>query len=200
MVVILFLILCKRQANEWILKRPDNSQPDFFPGEEKVSSLSGLRSQGRTDDDEPREKRAMGKIHITETIAIDESELQVEFIRSAGPGGQNVNKVSTAAQLRFDVRNSPSLSEDIKERLIQLSGTRMTTEQVLIITARRHRTQVQNRQDAVQRLTELIEKAIHKPKKRHRTKPSLSSKIKRLETKRRRGEKKRSRGMPADDE
>lgn len=142
----------------------------------------------------------MGKIHITETIAIDESELQVEFIRSAGPGGQNVNKVSTAAQLRFDVRNSPSLSEDIKERLIQLSGTRMTTEQVLIITARRHRTQVQNRQDAVQRLTELIEKAIHKPKKRHRTKPSLSSKIKRLETKRRRGEKKRSRGMPADDE
>ncbi len=132
-------------------------------------------------------------IHITRNIAIDESEIKEEFIRASGPGGQKVNKVATAVQLRFDVGNSPSLPEDVRERLIRLAGRRITEDGVLIIEARRFRTQQRNRQDAIDRLVELIRKAAEKPRVRRKTKLTLASKRLRLETKRRHGKTKRMR-------
>jgi ribosome-associated protein len=132
-------------------------------------------------------------IEITDDISIAEQELQWEFIRSSGPGGQNVNKVSTAVQLRFDVKHSPSVPDDVKKRLIRLAGRRMTREGELIIEARQYRYQERNRQDALKRLKELIWKAAQKPKIRHKTKPTLSSRVERLEPKRLKGQKKRLR-------
>ncbi len=132
-------------------------------------------------------------IHITPTITIDEREIHEEFIRSSGPGGQNVNKVATAVQLRFDVAESPSLPDDVRERLIRLAGRRITEGGVLIIDARRFRTQERNRQDAIERLVELIRKAAEKPKRRRKTRPTQASKRRRLETKRHRGKTKRMR-------
>jgi ribosome-associated protein len=132
-------------------------------------------------------------IEITPSIAIAESELEEEFIRSPGPGGQNVNKVSSAVQLRFDVAHSPSLPEDVRQRLMTLAGRRLTTEGVLLITARRFRTQERNRQDARARLIELVRRAAEPPKTRRPTRPSRAAKARRLEEKRRRGGIKRSR-------
>lgn len=132
-------------------------------------------------------------IQINENIKINESEIREEFIRSSGPGGQNVNKVATAVQLRFDVRHSPSLPEEVKERLIKLAGNRITEDGELIITAKRFRTQGKNREDALQRLIDLIHKAAQKPKVRRRRKISLISKYRRLEEKRKISEKKRQR-------
>jgi ribosome-associated protein len=135
-------------------------------------------------------------IQITPTIAIDESEITLEFVRASGPGGQNVNKVASAVQLRFDARNSPSLPDAVRERLARIAGKRMTEDGVLIIEARRFRTQERNRQDAFDRLVALIQKAAQKPKARRKTKPPPASKRRRLEAKRRRSEKKRLRRSP----
>jgi len=132
-------------------------------------------------------------IHITRTITIDESEIQEYFVRSSGPGGQNVNKVATAVQLRFDVANSRSLPEEVRKRLISLAGNRVTEDGILIIDARRFRTQGRNREDATDRLVELIRNAAQRPKIRRRTRPTLTSKIRRLESKRRGAESKRLR-------
>jgi ribosome-associated protein len=129
-------------------------------------------------------------IQITPTISINESEIQEEFIRASGPGGQNVNKVATAVQLRFDVANSPSLPDEVRQRLISLARGRVTEKGVLIIEARRFRTQGANRQDAIERLVEWVRKAAQKPPIRHKTRPTLASKKRRLETKHRHAETK----------
>jgi ribosome-associated protein len=132
-------------------------------------------------------------IPIAPGIRIDENEISIDFVRASGPGGQNVNKVATAAQLRFDVAGSTSLPEGVKRRLIQMAGKRVTSEGLLIIEARRYRTQEANRADAVQRFTELVRKASQPPKKRKPTKPTAESREKRLLAKKRRGEIKRNR-------
>ncbi len=133
------------------------------------------------------------QITLPPTITIPESELTFSFVRSSGPGGQNVNKVATAAQLRFDVRNSPSLTAEVKERLVRLAGTRMTQDGVLVIEAKRYRTQEQNRADALLRLTDLLEKAARQPRVRHATQPSLAARVKRVESKKKRGAVKKQR-------
>ncbi|HDZ91833.1 MAG: aminoacyl-tRNA hydrolase [Deltaproteobacteria bacterium] len=140
-------------------------------------------------------------IRITDTIRIDEEEIKESFIRASGPGGQKVNKVSTAVRLRFDAAGSPSLPPEVFRRLAGLAGKRMTEDGVLIIHARRFRTQEQNRQDAMKRLVDLIRKASLKPRPRHRTRPTPASKRRRLESKRRRGQIKRIRqAVPAEGE
>jgi ribosome-associated protein len=131
-------------------------------------------------------------LEITPSIQIDARELQLAFIRASGPGGQNVNKVATAVQLRFDLRAS-SVPEDVKDRLIIVAGKRITNEGILVIEARRFRTQEQNRDDAIQRFVELVRKAALKPMPRRKTKPTQASKEARLKAKKRRGEIKKVR-------
>ncbi len=132
-------------------------------------------------------------IQITPDIAIDENELDESFVRSSGPGGQNVNKVATAVQLRFNVASSPNLPEDVRERLIRLAGNRMTGDGVLLIDARRFRSQERNREDAVERLKGMIQQAAEKPKPRKKFKPGRKAKMQRLEEKRKRGKVKQLR-------
>ena len=135
-------------------------------------------------------------IPITDEIAIGESELSESFVRSSGPGGQNVNKVSSAVQLRFDVRQSPSLPNDVAVRLMRIAGKRLTKEGVIVIIAQRHRTQERNRDDARERLFEMIRQAAVRPLVRRPTKPTRASKQRRIEGKKHRANIKKMRGSP----
>jgi len=125
-------------------------------------------------------------IRVTDTISIDESELAESFVRASGPGGQNVNKLSTAVQLRFDVRHSPSLPNDVAVRLMRIAGSRLTKDGVLVITAQQHRTQERNRAAARERLFEMIREAAVRPVPRRPTKPTRAAKQRRLESKKHR--------------
>jgi ribosome-associated protein len=138
-------------------------------------------------------------IVVTPRIVLAERELEETFVRASGPGGQNVNKLSTAVQLRFDVRRSPSLPDDVRARLERLAGSRLTGEGVLIIVAQRHRTQERNREDARERLVDLIRRAAVAPTPRRPTKPTLASKRRRLDSKARRSRVKSLRGDPNSD-
>lgn len=133
---------------------------------------------------------------VTPDLVLDENELEETFVRAAGPGGQNVNKVATAVQLRFDVQHSPSLPEAIRQRLRRLVANRLTTEGVLIIEAKRFRTQEQNRQDARDRLVAILRQAVHPPKPRRATQPTRAARQKRIEQKRQRSQVKRLRRSP----
>ncbi len=140
-------------------------------------------------------------IPINDRLALDEAELQFEFIRASGPGGQNVNKVDTAVRLRFDASRSASLPEDVRQRLLRLAGKKIGADGFLTIHARARRTQEANRREAINRLVELIQRASKRPKSRRETRPTLGSKQRRLETKRRHGQTKaRRRSLgPAED-
>jgi ribosome-associated protein len=132
-------------------------------------------------------------IRVNAHISIDEREIEENFVRASGPGGQNVNKLSTAVQLRFDVRGSPSLPAAVRDRLERLAGSRLTRDGVLVIIAQRHRTQGRNRQDALDRLVELIRSAAIAPRPRRPTRPSKASRERRVDSKKRRASVKRLR-------
>jgi ribosome-associated protein len=138
-------------------------------------------------------------IRITDTIAIDEREIDERFVRASGPGGQNVNKVATAVELRFSVTAS-SLPPDVRQRLIDLAGRRMTSEGILLIDSREHRTQAQNREAALARFVALVQLAAIRPKRRRKTRPTAAARENRLTTKRRRGEVKAGRGRRPNEE
>jgi ribosome-associated protein len=137
-------------------------------------------------------------LEVTPELILEDSELEERFVRASGPGGQNVNKVATAVELRFDAQSSQKLTEEVRERLRAVAGTRMTNEGVILIDARRHRTQAQNREDARQRLAELLRQALVKPKRRRKTRPTKGAVEKRVQSKKRRAETKRGRGRVGD--
>ncbi len=139
-------------------------------------------------------------IRISPDILLNESEIQEEFIRASGPGGQNINKVSTGVQLRFDVLNSPSLPEEVRQRLIRLADRRINEAGILVIEAKQYRTQNRNRQEALRRLIDIIEKSAIPPKPRHRTQPTNESKRKRVATKRHHSQLKKLRQRPTIEE
>lgn len=140
----------------------------------------------------------MAAITVTPEIAIDEREIRFEFIRATGPGGQKVNKSSSAVQLRFDVLGSPSLSDEVRSRLATLAGRRVSEEGILVIEAKRFRSQDRNRQDAVDRLCSLIRQAARKPRRRRPSRPSSAARESRLQEKKRRSVLKKQRGRPED--
>jgi ribosome-associated protein len=142
----------------------------------------------------------MASIQVTDTISIDENEIAYDFVQASGPGGQNVNKVATAVQLRYNVRQSPSLPPGVRERLEQLAGNRLTQDGVLILEAQRFRSQERNRRDALARLIELVRQAAQKPKRRRKTRPTAASRRRRLESKRRRSQTKKWRRRVRRDE
>ncbi|HEY0872184.1 MAG TPA: alternative ribosome rescue aminoacyl-tRNA hydrolase ArfB [Vicinamibacterales bacterium] len=142
----------------------------------------------------------MSALRVTPSISIPEEELEERFVRASGPGGQNVNKVATAVELRFDAARSKVLSDDALVRLRVLAGTKMTAEGVLVVDARRHRTQAQNREDARERLAELVRQALVRPRKRRKTRPTKASVEKRIQSKKHRSETKRGRGRIATEE
>ena len=163
-----------------------------------MAALPYLNGRGRSTSRIALCIQACPMIRITDHIAIDESEISESFIRASGPGGQNVNKLSTAVQLRFDVRHSPSLPDEVRARLERIAGKRLTRDGVLVITAQRHRTQERNRADAVERVMALCEQALYPPKPRKKTRPSKASKRRRLDGKKRQGDKKRLRSRSYD--
>jgi ribosome-associated protein len=141
----------------------------------------------------------MAEIRITPDIALDEAELEEHFVQSSGPGGQNVNKVATAVQLRFDARRSPSLPDGVAVRLMKLAGSRLTQDGVIVIMAQGQRSQKRNREEALERLVDLIREAAVPPKQRRPTKPTKASKLRRLDSKNARAEVKRGRSKPPTD-
>lgn len=138
----------------------------------------------------------MPELTITDTLSIPLDEFALSYIRASGPGGQHVNKTSTAVQLRFHIGNSPSLPDDVRKRLLRIAGNRVTRQGELVLTAKRFRSRRQNQQDALDRVAKLLRRATMKPKKRRRTAPSRAARRQRLDDKKRRGKVKRLRGRP----
>ena len=148
----------------------------------------------RQNDDMDRVMERPSHIFVTRSISLPEDELQFRFVRASGPGGQNVNKVSTAVELRFDAWRSPSLSDAVRTRLLALAGRRVTNDGVIVIDAQRHRTQERNRADAIERLVELIRQATVVPRVRRATRPTRGSQERRIAGKKKRAEHKSGRG------
>ena len=141
----------------------------------------------------------MARIRLTPDVSLDADEIALDFVRASGPGGQKVNKASTAVQLRFDVAGSPSLPEALKARLLALAGSRATASGVLVLDAREHRSQARNRQAAIERLVELIRRASRPPTPRRKTHPTPASRLRRLDAKRRRSQVKHFRRKPEEE-
>ena len=164
------------------------------------TKLAGIVRMPRCIDFSAKLGKASEMIPVTDTLSIEDDEIGEKFVRASGPGGQHVNTSSSAVELRFDARNSPSLPDEVKQRLEAIAGSRMNQEGVIVIFAQSHRSQEMNRQDARARLVELIERATHRPKPRKKTRPTYASKLKRLEGKSKRSDVKAKRGRPGRDD